>query len=1070
MRALGRLGLIVAALISGLLVFQRGFLLKRTVLRHTSSCDDVIAGADCWIAPSYKKVVWVVIDALRHDFVLPLGAGETVGRAERHYRGHMPKMGRLLNKESGNARLFRFIADAPTTTLQRLKALTTGTLPTFIEAGDNFGGAEILEDNIIDQIRASGRNVTFLGDDTWLSLLPGRFHREFGAPSFDIKDLHSVDDAVDAKLWDELNRDDWTVLIAHCLGVDHAGHRYGPDHEEMAKKLTQMDNMVAKVIATLDEDTLLMVMGDHGMTTEGDHGGDSERETKAALFVYSKRGLPEKAATTVAQVDLVPTLALLLDVPIPFSSLGTVITSLIPSDKLTHALKLVCMQIVRFAQVYTQREPALVTELSWVFREFEARAEADPTASANTIKTVQNVLRTAWTNFDLDVARLGLFAVLEGLLFAAVQLTAILNHVKGHFFGQINFAVWLFRTGVFFLEAALLATPRNPDSLILGLLNVCLIGSILYHAIVVVVQLLSVSIAWWKAIPFGFVVLHALSFTSNSFIVYESSVVRFLLTTVLVVGFGRKVLELRTTRKAPSKTSIALFIGALLAIRFGTVFERCREERLQCESTLFSAVLGSLETPATKLLRVSIGFAVLICLNQFLVSDSKPAAIADPNLRIFTAGSWPVTLCIGLHWLCDAVSASFDIVGLRSAQLVYAYVLVVAIGSSLLLRRQNVIRMTFHAAVLAITMVLGDGLAPSVAMLLFINDVTNSLLRDSTLWHALSKSLLISHGFFALGHTATLAQIPWQAAFVGIPGNFAIQALPASLVIIHLFAAQILIIWRDSGLGRGTEGSLLAFLAFSGCKAFGTVIASLIHRRHLMVFKIFAPKFIFEGIGFIVLCAFYVTYDKHDVEPMAKKSKMAGAPKPCPIFQLALPYQGPGRSLCVRGGADWWKKPLPTGPGRQGYNWVEVPPVCATGPSLPSLSAASPLSLRFFALILLSMAADKDVDSIHPIFRDVCRETQGTWPLALECRIPSRECDLLPRFRCRKSLLRLHCALLLSILAILSGFLKIPSRLPQLCFSVEILYILIADFPLASHLNGTSSLEVPSAGPFSGFQ
>ena len=34
-------------------------------------------------------------------------------------------------------------------------------------------------------------------------------------------------------------------------------------------------------------DTILLVFGDHGMTRTGDHGGDSEDELDAALFVYS---------------------------------------------------------------------------------------------------------------------------------------------------------------------------------------------------------------------------------------------------------------------------------------------------------------------------------------------------------------------------------------------------------------------------------------------------------------------------------------------------------------------------------------------------------------------------------------------------------------------------------------------------------------------------------------------------------------------------------------------------------------------------------------------------------------
>ena len=37
----------------------------------------------------------------------------------------------------------------------------------------------------------------------------------------------------------------------------------------------------------MDEDTILFVMGDHGMTRTGDHGGDSNDELEAGLFVYS---------------------------------------------------------------------------------------------------------------------------------------------------------------------------------------------------------------------------------------------------------------------------------------------------------------------------------------------------------------------------------------------------------------------------------------------------------------------------------------------------------------------------------------------------------------------------------------------------------------------------------------------------------------------------------------------------------------------------------------------------------------------------------------------------------------
>jgi hypothetical protein len=38
----------------------------------------------------------------------------------------------------------------------------------------------------------------------------------------------------------------------------------------------------------------------------------------------------------------------------------------------------------------------------------------------------------------------------------------------------------------------------------------------------------------------------------------------------------------------------------------------------------------------------------------------------------------------------------------------------------------------------------------------------------------------------------TLNSIPWKAAFVGVPGNFPIIYIPATLVLINLYAGKLL--------------------------------------------------------------------------------------------------------------------------------------------------------------------------------------------------------------------------------------------------------------------------------------
>lgn len=80
----------------------------------------------------------------------------------------------------------------------------------------------------------------------------------------------------------------------------------------------------------MDNETLLVIMGDHGMTETGDHGGDSQSELDTALIFYSKKENSIKNSTIeeTRQINLTPTLALLLGVPIPFSNLGIVIDSM----------------------------------------------------------------------------------------------------------------------------------------------------------------------------------------------------------------------------------------------------------------------------------------------------------------------------------------------------------------------------------------------------------------------------------------------------------------------------------------------------------------------------------------------------------------------------------------------------------------------------------------------------------------------------------------------------------------------------------------------------------------------
>lgn len=52
------------------------------------------------------------------------------------------------------------------------------------------------EDNIIWQLNRVNKSAVFMGDDTWTKLYPTEFKRSYPYDSFEVSDLHSVDNGV----------------------------------------------------------------------------------------------------------------------------------------------------------------------------------------------------------------------------------------------------------------------------------------------------------------------------------------------------------------------------------------------------------------------------------------------------------------------------------------------------------------------------------------------------------------------------------------------------------------------------------------------------------------------------------------------------------------------------------------------------------------------------------------------------------------------------------------------------------------------------------------------------------
>ncbi|XP_029917532.1 GPI ethanolamine phosphate transferase 2 [Myripristis murdjan] len=286
--------------------------------------------------PLFKRVVLMLVDALREDFVFgPNG------------RKYMPYTRHLV--ERGSTHSFVAKARAPTVTMPRIKALTTGSIPGFIDVVMNLNSPALLEDNLIWQAKTAGKRIVFYGDDTWVRLFPKHFMEYDGTTSFFVSDYTEVDNNVTRHLDSTLKRDDWDILILHYLGLDHIGHVSGPYSSPIQPKLLEMDDILKKIHGSLISKEaegslpyLLVLCGDHGMSETGSHGGSSEPEVNTPLVLLSpafRRKVGMEQPGVVEQVDLTPTLALGLGLPISQNSVGRVIPGVLEESPLRDQLR-----------------------------------------------------------------------------------------------------------------------------------------------------------------------------------------------------------------------------------------------------------------------------------------------------------------------------------------------------------------------------------------------------------------------------------------------------------------------------------------------------------------------------------------------------------------------------------------------------------------------------------------------------------------------------------------------------------------------------------------------------------
>lgn len=136
----------------GIYLFTRGFLLTRLSLPNLSTCSDSGRG----VPATHKRAILLIIDSLRFDFITP----NPPIPPSPAYHGVLTLPRELTLQNPRNSFIFNAYSDPPTATLQRIKGITTGSLPTFVDIGNNFGGSSIAEDSLLKQLKMAGKKVS----------------------------------------------------------------------------------------------------------------------------------------------------------------------------------------------------------------------------------------------------------------------------------------------------------------------------------------------------------------------------------------------------------------------------------------------------------------------------------------------------------------------------------------------------------------------------------------------------------------------------------------------------------------------------------------------------------------------------------------------------------------------------------------------------------------------------------------------------------------------------------------------------------------------------------------------
>ncbi|XP_066143840.1 GPI ethanolamine phosphate transferase 2 [Euwallacea fornicatus] len=776
---------------SSLALFLYGFFpIPTTTSPFANNPPEYIANTPVNSSQFYKsrfnKTILMVIDALRWDFVTPQLMPLTT--ALMHQKGCLSKVS----------------VESPTVTLPRIKALTTGSVPQYLDVVRNLASSEVLSDSWLHSAKAKGLQIVFYGDNTWEKLFPGFFTHSEGTSSFFVWDFSEVDNNVTRNVEVELERLNWDVMILHYLGLDHIGHVLGPFSENIPLKLKEMDEVIYKIYTKV-ADALILVTGDHGMRDAGGHGGTSHPEVTVPLIAL---GL-NCQNSSFKQTDIPVNLAILLGLKIPSSSIGKLQRSFLNVLTLPEYLYAVRYNLETLL-IKTEsdcHEEAQKLHEKYLFSNQPSLGHAALSAYENCSDAINEMLYEASSKQNITLMWI------SSLLLVGISLCLFATALGLHT------SSWE--------PALILAVTISSLFQATLLVNVILLVIYILYKITRFSRLHYELLNTTEAFAGATCISHPLTFISTSFIEEEHYFWTFFSVTLLLVQLlqpqkGAKIVLFGLIELSLNGLSLII---ALLCLRFSMDLNSTIETTVQNDNNwanLLNSKNNYLYHQTFFVFSLFLVLSILYSQNNF----KKNLITVLILCLIFLLKSLPFhSASLGqLIWVLIFIQKL-----LWGTPIIHLWILI----STLLLKPHNVIliSITFYVAHI-------------------VSDMFQKVTTSSIAIYIFSNTF-----YFLQGHRNSLATVDVAVGYVGLNNYY--PSIVVMQVLAHTYALPVLfylILFKQLNL-KAQKQFWAILLALRASVVLSTCLVTFSFRHHLFVWSVFAPKLIVESVHTIFLFA-----------------------------------------------------------------------------------------------------------------------------------------------------------------------------------------------------------------------